>query len=339
MAANSRYSRDGGRATGRRAEGRRQAANTGTKRFGRCAKLTVRAAGEGAFTLIEMVMVLLLIGILIAMAVPLFVSVTGASERSACWSNQRNLEYALMRWKADHLDEDFVTASCLPGDGEAYIDINGNVAGDEERSLAPYFEEGSSVFRCPSSGDAAKGAFGNYEYITDGVKVTCLTDNQIGLKAGGVPFEHDRPSGNGWSHARGEGDEGEEGTPQEGTPQGDNHEDVTAELIQKLKEYYEKNGKYPSGNVEKALAELGLDPEEWGQPVNHILYEPSGSKLQLSPEDGYSFTVVDKDGKQQTITSDDNSSLIYDAKTDKWYYKTVSPKREIDISTLEVNGK
>lgn len=76
-------------------------------------KLRPKFSANLAFTLIEVAIVLLLIGILVALAIPVFVSVRDLAERGVCWHNQRSIEYALMRWKADHPQEEFITSSCL----------------------------------------------------------------------------------------------------------------------------------------------------------------------------------------------------------------------------------
>jgi type II secretory pathway pseudopilin PulG len=293
----------------------------------------MRRAGEcAAFTLVELMIIVLLIGILVAMSVPVFVSVKGAAERSECWSNQRNIEFALMKWRSDHLDEEFITDSCLPGDGEAYIDINGNIAGDKQRSLAPYFKEGSNAFNCPSNGDGGGKAISKYEYITDGTKVACLTDNKIGLKSDGTPFVHDRIVDVGWSHIRGS----EEEPAKKKTPLGDNFSDISVGFIALIQKYYEENGKYPSSADKYIFSDLGLNPDDWQLPVDHIQYTPGGAQLNINPEEGYSFKVTDKNGKTITLSSKEKSTLLYDDKKGKWYYKNTSSKNEIDIGTLEV---
>ncbi|RJP30652.1 MAG: prepilin-type N-terminal cleavage/methylation domain-containing protein [Actinobacteria bacterium] len=294
-------------------------------------------SGSDAFTLIELIIVILLIAILVALAVPVFMTAEAAAQRGVCWHNQRSLRYALMRWSGEHPGELFVTDSCLPGDGEAYIDFEGNVPGDGGRALAEYFDEATNPFRCPSY----EGGEGGYAYITDGTVVACLTDNQIGIKSDGTPFKHDRPLEVGWNHlSSAEADEGKEGEEEEEkekkTPLGDTFEEISSGMIQLIEDYYAKTGKYPSNNVAKALAELGLNPDDWQLPVDHVLYKPAGSNLKISPEQGYTLTVTGKDGKQRTVKP--NSNLVYDTKTDKWYYSSINKKNEVDISTLKVGG-
>jgi len=157
--------------------------------------LNRRAAGEQGFTLVELMVVIALLAILVALAVPVYSSSAGSARRNTCLSNQRAMESALPYWRYlrgdTPADESFVTGSCLPGDGEAFLDLGGNVPGDPSRSLATHFKN-KGVFDCSANGKGV-GQVGGCDYITDGVTVACLTDNQIALKTDGTPFVHDSP--------------------------------------------------------------------------------------------------------------------------------------------------
>ncbi|MDY6795697.1 MAG: prepilin-type N-terminal cleavage/methylation domain-containing protein [Actinomycetota bacterium] len=301
----------------------------------------VSAVDPGGFTLVELIIVILLIGILVTLAVPVFISAQAMARRNVCWHNQRSIEYALMRWSAEHPDENFVSDDCLPGGGEAYIDLEGEVPGDESRSLALYFDSGSDPFDCPSNGKDVGQVVG-CDYITDGISVACLTDNQIGIKSDSTPFEHDRPCEVGWDHAQ-DMDNGEPGEDVDDgekddskTPLGDTFEEISSGMIELIRKYYEENGRYPRSRGDYAYTDIGLDQAEWELPVDHIYYEPNGQRVRISPEGGYAFEVTDANGKDLYLSSESNWDLLYDLKNDKWYFKNTGAKNEIDISTLEV---
>jgi prepilin-type N-terminal cleavage/methylation domain-containing protein len=100
-----------------------------------------RKSDEG-FTLVELMVVVLIIGILVAIAIPVFNAARDRAQERACFSNQRQLEGAAQTWAADDILNDIsavtvndlvpdfikVTPAC-PGGGAAYAFING-VGGD-----------------------------------------------------------------------------------------------------------------------------------------------------------------------------------------------------------------
>lgn len=54
-----------------------------------------------AFTLVEIMIVILIIGLLLAIAVPQFISARENAQQKSCWSNQQKLEAAKHMWIMD----------------------------------------------------------------------------------------------------------------------------------------------------------------------------------------------------------------------------------------------
>ena len=53
------------------------------------------------FTLVELMVVVLIIGILVAIAIPVFNAAKSNAQKKSCWANQRTLEGSFQTWVAD----------------------------------------------------------------------------------------------------------------------------------------------------------------------------------------------------------------------------------------------
>lgn len=60
-----------------------------------------RAKNQKGFTLVELMVVVVIIGILVMIAVPIFNAVTERAEEKACQANQRTIDGAVMMWTTE----------------------------------------------------------------------------------------------------------------------------------------------------------------------------------------------------------------------------------------------
>lgn len=96
---------------------------------------TIRA--EAGFTLVELMVVVLIIGILVAVAIPVFYSATATVAERSCQSNLRTLDGAVEQWKA---------ASPI-NDPAGWL-----VLADAKTHLEPYVKDWDSATACPNTG-------------------------------------------------------------------------------------------------------------------------------------------------------------------------------------------
>lgn len=65
----------------------------------------MRARNDRGFSLVELMVVVLIIGILVGIAVPVFVMAKRRAQLNACFQNQRTVESAYTNYLANHSEE------------------------------------------------------------------------------------------------------------------------------------------------------------------------------------------------------------------------------------------
>lgn len=62
---------------------------------------TKQGARDQGFTIVELMMVVLVIGILVVIAIPTFVTVTASAKKKTCFASQRSIEGVVSVWQAE----------------------------------------------------------------------------------------------------------------------------------------------------------------------------------------------------------------------------------------------
>lgn len=99
---------------------------------------------------------------------------------------------------------------------------------------------------------------------------------------------------------------------------------------------FTEKGSYGRDWGDYRYTDIGLDPQDWKDPVSHIYYKPAGNLIRISPEQGYYFLVNDLAGIEKTLTYGSNWDLIYSIEAGKWYFHSINDLNEIDISSFQV---
>lgn len=107
-------------------------------------KTTRTKRGLGGFTLVEIMIVIAIIGLLCAIAIPNYVQARSSSQASACINNLRQIDGAMQQFALEHNKTVGATVN-YPADLTPYIKLNSN----------------SQVPACPASGTYSVATVGS----------------------------------------------------------------------------------------------------------------------------------------------------------------------------------
>jgi len=120
------------------------------------------------------------------------------------------------------------------------------------------------------------------------------------------------------------------------SPLGNTFQEISTGMISLLQNRFSSIGTYGRTWGDYRYTDIGLDPADWQEPINHVYYRPSGPDLLISPEEGYSFTVEDYQGNTRILPASYKWNIIYNDESKNWYYHLKNEDNILNIDTLKV---
>jgi prepilin-type N-terminal cleavage/methylation domain-containing protein len=265
------------------------------------------AKNNRGFTLIELVMVITMIGVLASIAVPSYLNYIERARATQCHVDRGEVQNIIRQYYHDHPEAELQSLQQLVDEGYLHSGSNCPLGGEYVLIPAKLVDSPYPIVAC------------SLHYLPKLISEPTPepTPEPIPIP---VPAPEPTPVPK----------------PKPLTSLGSSFDEITQGMIDLIEKYYQENGKYPRTGAKNKYTDIGLDPNEWKDAINGIIYTPQGNCISIGPGDGYTFSVTSEKGKEIVVSDEKNKSLTYSVEAKQWYYPTIKQGNEVDISTLKV---
>lgn len=111
---------------------------------------------------------------------------------------------------------------------------------------------------------------------------------------------------------------------------------ILADFRQRMLDYYSSRDRWPRSWGDYRFTDIGLDPADWSEPVEGVVWNPNGSRIGLAnvAGDAIQLYVTDLNGNRLQVY--DGWSIWCPVLEEVCYYHTIAPGNEVDLRSLEV---
>lgn len=284
--------------------------------------------GNRGFTLIELMLVIAIAGVLASVAAPGYLNYLQRARATQCSVDRGEAQNIIIQYYQTHPDTEITSLQQLINEGYLRSGFNCPLGG--EYVLIPAKVAGSQypVIAC------------SLHYLPELIPAPTPVPTPIPTPEPTpvpAPVPTPLPTPKPTPVPAPEPTPTPQPKPKPLTSLGSSFEEISKGMIDAIEAYYEKNGKYPRTGAKTKYTDIGLDPNEWQNAINGIIYTPQGDRILAKPGEGYTFSVTSESGKQLTVSG--TSKIVYSMETDQWYSSSIKKGNEVNISTLKVKQK
>ena len=113
---------------------------------------------------------------------------------------------------------------------------------------------------------------------------------------------------------------------------------IIADFNARMLAYYNAHGSWPRTWSPYNFTDIGLNPNDWSQPVNGLYFSPHGSEVGIANHLGDNIQVYVNDLNGNTLHLYDSWAIWCPVSSSTCYYHTVAPGNEVNISTIYTTG-